>query len=300
MNMPITSLDWSRVQAFLAVAEHGSLSAAARALGQSQPTLGRHIKSFEEDLGVEVFHRHARGFSLTEAGERMVPAARKMQTAMHDIVLAADTGANQDTGTVRIACSVHVAHHVLPPIIAELRQTAPGIDLVIDASDDSENLLFREADIALRMYRPRQLDLITRHIADIPMGAFAAVSYLDARGRPSSTADLRHHDLIGYDQAPLIRNELARLGILESDLHFPVRCDNQTAYWQLVRAGCGIGFSQVDTGRRDPAVEQVPLGFDLPNLPLWLTAHEAVRRIPRVDMIWTLLAQALGARFAPY
>lgn len=300
MNIPITSLDWSRVQAFLAVAEHGSLSAAARALGQSQPTLGRHIKSFEDELGVEVFHRHARGFSLTEAGERMVPAARKMQTAMNDIVLAADAGANQDTGTVRIACSVHVAHHVLPPIIAELRQTAPGIDLVIDASDDSENLLFRESDIALRMYRPRQLDLITRHIADITLGAFAATSYLDARGRPSSTEDLMHHDLIGYDRAPLIRNELARMGISEDALHFPVRCDNQTAYWQLVRAGCGIGFSQLDTGHRDPDVEHVPLGFDLPKLPLWLTAHETVRRIPRVDKVWTLLAQALTARFAPY
>lgn len=294
----LTAFDWSRAQAFLAVAEHGSLSAAARAIGQSQPTLGRHIKSFETALGVELFHRHARGFSLTDAGARVLPAARRMHAAMSDMALVAETEASQDVGTVRIACSVHVAHYVLPQIVSELRRTAPQIDLVIDASDDSENLLFREADIALRMYRPTQLDLIARHIADIPIGAFAAISYLDTFGRPRTAQDLRDHALVGYDQSPLIRNELRRLGVAEAELRFPVRCDNQTAYWELVRAGCGIGFTQVITGRRDPMLEEIPLDFALPHLPLWITAYEPVRHIPRVATIWTALTEALLAQFA--
>lgn len=291
-------MDWSHIQAFLAVVDHGSLSAAARALGQSQPTLGRHIKSFEAALGIEVFTRHARGFALTEAGKRLLPTARAMRQAMHDLARTAEAEARQDTGLVRIACSVHVAHYVLPEIIATLRTHAPGIDLVIDASDESENLLFREADIALRMYRPTQLDLIARHITDIPIGAFAARSYLDRRGRPTTMDALRAHDLVGFDLAPQIRTELARLGMSEDSLRFPVRCDNQTAYWELVRAGCGIGFSQIDTARRDPLVEQVPLSLDLPALPMWLTAHQTVRRIPRVATVWDHLAQTLSARFA--
>ncbi len=293
-------MDWSRVQAFLAVAEHGSVAGAARALGHSQPTLGRHIRDFEGALGIEVFQRHRRGFSLTQAGTRLLPAARQMQAAMAEIARNAEAEAAQASGTVRLAASVHIAHHVLPRIIAALRAEAPEIDVVIHASDDSDNLLFREADIALRMYRPTQLDLIARHIADVPIGAFASLDYVRRRGQPGGLEDFKRHDLVGYDRSPLIRQELEKLGLSEEDLNFPVRCDNQTAYWELVCAGCGIGFTQVETGRREPRVTELPLPVDLPSLPIWLTAHETVRRIPRVARVWDHLAPSLAADFARY
>jgi DNA-binding transcriptional LysR family regulator len=120
------------------------------------------------------------------------------------------------------------------------------------------------------------------------------------RGQPYSVGDLKRHDLVGYDKSPLIRNELKRLGLSEEDVRFPVRCDNQTAYWELVCAGCGIGFTQLDTGRRDPRVSHIEVPFDLPKLPMWLTAHETVRRIPRVATIWEHLAEALSSRFRGY
>jgi DNA-binding transcriptional LysR family regulator len=286
-------IDWSLVQSFLAVAELGSLSAAARSLGQSQPTLGRHIKTLETQLGVELFHRHAKGFSLTEMGQSIRPAAEAMRGAMSTISVLAEAEGGTLDGTVRIACSVFAAHFILPPIVTDIREKEPSISVVVQASDDSDNLLFREADIALRMYRPQQLDLKTLHVCDIPMGVFAAKRYLDRRGYPRHMADLFEHDLVGYDTATLILDEMARLGIPATAEDFPVRTDNQTAYWELVRAGAGIGFTQLHVGRADPDVVELAIGLDVPALPVWLTAQETVRKTPRVARVWELIEHGL-------
>lgn len=290
MANPLASTDWSLVQSFLAVAETGSLSAAATFLGQSQPTLGRHIKTLETALEADLFERHPRGLRLSGVGARLLPAAERMRAAMADLETLAETEAGRPGGTVRIACSVFVAHHVLPPVIARLRQAAPEIALVVHPSDDSDNLVFREADIALRMYRPEQLGLVTRRIAEISMGAFAARDYIQRRGRPGTLEDLFGHDVVGYDRVTLMIDVMARLGVEISAEDFAVRTDNQSAYWELVRAGCGVGFTQAHLGRSDPLVEELFLGIDIPSLPIWLTAQEDVRRIARVDRIWDLLA----------
>ena len=297
MSLESAQLDWSHIQSFLAVAENGSLSAAAEALGQSQPTIGRHIKALEAQLGVELFHRHARGLTLTQIGEDMRAPAEQMRASMAAIALKAETQSTTSTGTVRLASSLFVAHHVLPPIIAELRQEHPTIQLVIIPSDSSENLLFREADIAIRMYRPDQLELVARHIADIEMGTFAAHSYLRRRGRPEHAEDLWDHDLVGYDTSTLIIDTMRTLGWNAVAQNFAVRCDNHPAYWQMVRTGCGIGFTQATVGRADPLVEELDLDINIPLLPVWLTAHQAVRKAPRVDAIWQSLDKMLTAAF---
>lgn len=298
MDYPSHLPDWSLVQSFLAVADTGSLSAAAKQLGHSQPTLGRHIKALEDALGTELFHRHTRGFSLTDTGVHMLPAARQMAAAMAQIALVAEAGSARVEGTVRIACSVFAAHHLLPHIVAHIRAQEPAISVVVQASDDSDNLLFREADIALRMYRPRQLDLITRHVLDIPLGVFAARSYVQRRGRPSTVKEMHSHDLVGYDRLTLILDAMAAMGIPAKPEDFPVRTDNQTAYWELVRAGAGIGFVQAPVGRADPSVVEIDIGLELPALPVWLTAHEAVRRTPRVSRVWELLDRGLRGDMA--
>ncbi|MCA0921915.1 LysR family transcriptional regulator [Pseudooceanicola nanhaiensis] len=288
-------LDWALVQIFLAVAEGGSLSAAARSLGQSQPTLGRQVKRLEDRLGLALFERHARGLELSEAGRRLLPAAREMAGAMGRMRLAA---AGQDgalQGRVRITASEVVAHHLLPPLIAQMRTELPqvGIDLV--PSDTTENLLFREADIALRMYRPRQLDLVAQHLGDLPVGAFAAKSYVARRGRPGSAAELKDHDLVGYDRSELMLRAMRALGLEMQSTDFALRCDSQVAYWELVRAGCGVGFMQCGVARRDPLVEELEIGVEIPPLPVWIAAHEAIRPVPRVAAVWSRLVAGLGA-----
>ncbi len=293
MTKDLGNLDWSLVQSFLAVADTGSLSAAADRLGHSQPTLGRHIKAIEAQIGASLFQRHPRGLHLTELGTEVLPAAQDMARAMTQIALAAEAKAGEVAGTVRIACSVFAAHHVLPHVLASIRAAEPQIDLVIRPSDDTDNLLFREADIAVRMYRPDQLSLITRHIADIDIGVFASRTYLAQRGTPLVLEDLLEHDLVGYDENPVMLNTIRALGYDTRAEDFAVRTDNQSAYWEFVRAGCGIGFIQAHLGRSDPQVEELHLDIQIPSLPVWLTTTEQARRVPRIARVWQILARRI-------
>ncbi len=293
MDNRIADLDWSLIQSFLAVAETGSLSGAARRLGASQPTLGRHIKTLEDQLKGELFQRHARGFELTALGQEMMVQARRMAEAMGALSLVAAGGETRLEGDVRIATSVFMAHHVMPGIIADIRRAEPDIHIDLVPSDSSENLLFREADIAVRMYRPEQLDMVTRHLGDIRLGMFATRDYLDRKGFPRNGQDLAQHDVVGYDANDDIIREMRNMGLAATRDWFAVRCDNQSAYWELVRAGCGLGFGQINVARVDPDIVEVPLDFPLPILPVWLTAHEAMRHTPRISRIWELLSDRL-------
>ena len=287
------SLDWSLVQAFLAVAEHGSLSAAARVLGSSQPTVGRQVHAMEEQLGAELFQRHDKGLTLTETGEALLAPARAMRQSIHDIELRAAGKADTLEGAVRITSSVVVGTEHLPAIVARMRLAEPRIAIELHVSDETSNLHFREADIAVRLYRPTQLDLVTLHLGELRFAAFASKSYLERRGTPRRPEDLILHDVVGMDRETAILEGFRQAGFPVEREWFKVRADNPNAYWNLVRAGCGIGFGQVLVGRTDAALVEIPLGLDLPRLPIWLTAHEAVRHAPRVARIWDLLTEGL-------
>ncbi len=296
MDKNLTSLDWSLLQSFLAVVDEGSLSGAARKLGASQPTLGRQIKQIEAQLGVTLFHRQPRGFALTDIGAELLVPARAMREAAMQVSLAA-AGREQNTaGTVRITASIFVANFILPPIIANLRLAHPEISIDLIPNDASDNLLFREADIALRMYRPTQLDVITRHLCDLPLGMFASVDYLDRKGRPKDITDIFNgHDLVGYDRDERILHGMHQIGVEAKRDWFQTRCDEPVAYWELVRMGCGIGFSQTHVGLKDPSVEQVLPDASIPPLPVWLTAHQAMQQTPRIRRVWDMLASEIPA-----
>jgi DNA-binding transcriptional LysR family regulator len=294
MALPLTSLDWSLVQAFLAVAETGSLSAAARATGSSQPTLGRQVEAIETALGVELFRRHAKGLALTETGQEMLPAADAMREAAGQMALIAAGEDRGVEGNVRLTASVVMSHVVLPPILAGLRRDEPGISIELVASDSSENLLFREADIAVRMYRPEQLDMVTRHVADQPLGIYAARAYLDRVGRPGTVDDLLALDWVGYDRNEVLIRAMRQAGWPVSRAFFRLRTDDQAAHWQLVRGGGGVGVMQQAIGEAEPAVERLLPEQPLPSLPVWLTVHQALRGVPRVARVWEALAEGLS------
>ena len=196
-------------------------------------------------------------------------------------------------GTVRLTASRVVSQHVLPPLLARLRQAEPRIQIDLIASDTSENLLFREADIALRMYRPEQLDIIARHVTDLPLGLYAAKTYLDRRGRPQSLDDLLRHDFVGYDRDERILRLMRKLGAAVTRGFFVLRCDDQTVHWELVRAGCGISGMQCRTADADPLVERVLPDLPLPPLPLWLAAPQALHSNPRIRRVWDFLVAEL-------
>ncbi len=293
MDTTASRLDWSLVQVFLAVADSGSLSQAARALGISQPTVGRQIRQIEEQLDVTLFHRQPRGLLLTEAGFALLPHARQMADGLRALSLCAAGRSNKLSGPVRITASVFTAHHHLPPILARLRAEEPEISIDLVPTDESENLLYREADIAVRMYRTEQLDIVTRHLGELELGIYAATSYLDRVGRPTEFKHLFEMDMVGYDRSDLILRGMREMGVDAQREWFATRCDHHSVYWELVRAGCGMGFAQACMGDNDPQVERLFPEVPLPTLPIWLAAHEAVRRTPRIRRVWDALADGL-------
>ena len=290
----LTKLDWSLVQAFLAVAETGSLSAAARDLGLTQPTVGRHVQALEDGLGVALFKRQARGMALTEEGAALLDPARRMREAAQALSLHAASGESDLSGTVRVTSSVFVAHHILPRIVAELRETTPDIQIELAASDTTENLLFGEADIAVRMFRPTQLDIVAKHIGDVQLALFGAKSYIQRRGRPTTPEEVVEHEIIGYDRNDAMIRGFREAGMEVGPDFFPVRCDNNTVVWELVRAGAGLGFGMELAGQDDPLLTQIDFGVEIPRMGVWLAAHERVRRSPRVDAVWRLLSDRLA------
>jgi len=288
------SPDWDHLRVFVGVAEHGSLSAAGRELNISQPTVGRHIQSLEDSLGVRLFQRTVRGLDLTDTGRDLLEHGREMAAAADRLALAAAGREAAVSGTVRVTASAFVATLTLPEIIADLRLAHPEIEIELVASDATENLLQREADIAVRMYRPRQVDVITRKVSELSLGVYAANSYLSRRGTPRELNDLLAHDIVGYDREETILQGFAAVGV-DVDRHFFVaRCDDQVAYWHLVVAGVGIGFSQVRVGDAEPLVSRVLPDFAIPPLPVWLTAHAGLRTNPRVRRVFDFLAERLA------
>ncbi|HHI69793.1 MAG TPA: LysR family transcriptional regulator [Rhodobacteraceae bacterium] len=295
MDKTLANLDWSLLQSFLAVAEEGSLSAAARRLGASQPTLGRQIRQVEQQLGVTLFTRKPRGLQLTDIGAALLPAVQTMRDAAGQMALAAAGQEQQIKGTVRITASVFVSHHILPPIIAHIMRQEPDIAIELAPNDASKNLLFREADIAIRMYRPTQLDVVAKHLGDLPLGVFGSVDYLNRMGRPETIDDmLNGHDLIGYDADEQILRGMRQMGLDARRDWFRIRCDNNVVYWELLRAGCGLGFSQIYVAMDDPQVEQVLPDLPIPPLPVWLVTHQAMRQTPRIRRVWDMLAEGLA------
>ncbi|HID68571.1 MAG TPA: LysR family transcriptional regulator [Roseibacterium sp.] len=294
----INDLDWSLLRSVLAVADLGSLSAAAERTRQSQPTVGRHIRTAEAALGQPLFRRHARGLEPTAFCQTLLPAARQMQDAAQQITLLAAGGSLDASGRVRLTASIFVATHILPSIVTTIRTAHPQIAIDVVASDTSENLLFHEADIALRMYRPTQLDMITRHLGDLSMGLYAADSYIAIHGKPQTPEGLRTHQMVGYDRDDRILRGMRDLGFDVTPDWFSVRTDDQAAYWNYVAAGAGIGVGQTIVAEHTPGVQRILPDLPLPALPVWLTAHPTLRHQPRVAAVWTALDHAITARLS--
>lgn len=296
MDASLETLDWSLIRAFLAVAEHGSLSAAARALGASQPTLGRQIRQLEADLQQVLFQRQPKGLILTENGAALLAPAQRMRAAMHDVALTAAGMQTGMEGPVRITASESVALNILPDVLAQLRQEHPGISIDLVPSDSTENLLFREADIALRHYQPEQMELVAKKLGELRFGIYAARKYLDRVGRPESIPEMLQHPLIGYDRNEEIIQGMRERGMPATRDWFALRCDSHPVGWALLQAGCGIGFGITCVARHSPDVEELHFPIDLPTLPIWLVTHQSLRHSPRVSAVW----EALETGVKPY
>lgn len=291
-------IDWALLRSFLAVVETGSLSAAAMRSATTQPTLSRHIRELERLLGVLLFTRSARGLQPTEAALRLIDDARAMGQAAQRLGFKAQGQAQTLSGTVRLTASVVVANLLLPTLIVALRQAEPLIQVEIVASDTIQNLLHRDADIAIRMVAPTQQALIARKLGDTPIGLFASRDYAARHGLPETVQDLAAHTLLGFDRSDTIIRLAAENGLSLKREDFALRCDDQMLYWHLLLAGAGLGFAQQLLARRQSDLLPVPLDIGCPVLPVWLVMQEDVRTNPRIrrvaDFLGNALAEMLG------
>jgi len=287
--------DWALWRSFAAVIKHGSLSAAARSLGISQPTVGRHVETLEADLGLSLFDRSLTGLRPTAIAIRLYEPVGQAQSALAEAAILADGAQDETGGTVRITASAMISNYVLPKILLGIRQLHPRIALEIIPSDSAENLLMREADIALRMFRPTQLELITRHLGDIPLYPAAHESYLARRGRPRSMEELWQHDLIGFDRSEAIQAHARTLGVTLTRDSFVLRSDDQPHLWELTKAGLGIGFAQKNLVQQTPGMVLIPIELNIPPLPIWLTTHRELFTSHRIRAIYDALAEGLIA-----
>ncbi|MCD2178472.1 LysR family transcriptional regulator [Rhizobium sp. C1] len=288
-------MDWNLIKTFLAVAETGTLLAAAEALRLSQPTVGRHIDELEAATGLTLFIRGRRGMALTEAGLSLLDDARSMAKEADHFLLRASGRASEASGPVRITASDIVANYLLPPILVALKDAEPGIDIELAPSNAVANLLARDADIAIRMTRPIQNDLIAVKVNDLAMGTYAHERYLAKTGVPETVQDLAGHRLVGYDRDMLILNGMKALGIEGDRSLFTFRTDDQVAYWELVKAGAGVGFGARWLARQTPELRRVLPDLNIPPLPMWLASHQELRTSLKIRRVMDFLREAISA-----
>ena len=292
---PTTEPDWALLRAFREVAASGSLSRAAVALGSSQPTLSRQIAQLEAQLGHALFERTTRGVRLTEAGTALRVPAERMREHARQFALVAAGRSQTLAGTVRVTASEIFSAYVLPELLLGLRRAHPEIQIELVASNSIENLLEREADIALRMVKPTQSALIARRLADQPLGMYAHRDYIASHGQPTPE-NMLAHEWVGYDRSDQMLRGFRDAGLSVSPTLFGFRCDNQIVAWQAVLAGLGIGVTTQRVAALSPQVVRVLPALPIPPLPLWLTAHRELRGTPRLKVVFDALANALKAQ----
>ncbi len=295
MNWQDVTFDWNQARAFLVTAEEGSLSAAARALGQTQPTLSRQVAGLEEDLGVVLFKRVGKTLELTEAGLDILEHFRGMGDAARAVSFAASGRSQTVEGPVSIAATIMVAEHHLPSAIETLRATAPGIEVTILPSNELSDLRRREADIAIRHVRPEEPELIAKKVGETEATLFAARSYLDKIGRPATPEKLAKADYIGFEHAERLVPLLQSKGIAVTRDNFRVVTSNGAVIKAMMLRGLGISFVTRDLAALYPEMEEVWPEMEPMIVPTWLVTHNELHTSRRIRLVFDHLAAHLRA-----
>ena len=286
---------WELYRSFLAVVREGSLSAAARRLALTQPTIGRHVAALEAGLAVPLFTRSPSGLAPTAAARDLLPHAEAMAAAAEALRRAASGEAAEERGTVRLTASEIIGAEVLPAMLERFGAAHPAIVVELVLTNRTEDLLRHEADLAVRMARPRQAALVARRIGAMGIGLYAHRRYVAAHGLPKSVEDLRHHRLIGFDRDDSAWRSVRAEELAAARQRFVFRSDSDLAQFAALRAGIGIGGVQHGIARRDPdLVPVLPRAFAF-DLPIWLVVHEDLRASRRVGLLLDHLAHALTA-----
>lgn len=297
MNWQQISFDWNQVRAFLVTAEEGSLSAAARALGLTQPTLSRQVMALEEQLGVTLFERVGKTLRLTQSGKDLLDHVREMGEAARKLSLVASGQSQSVSGTVSITASDTMAYENLPAFLKQLRSEAPLIDIEVIADNEISDLLRREADIAIRHVRPEEPDLIARLVGEITGSFYASKSYQEMHGCPQTVADLSQHHFVGFGDRDRMVQYLQAMGLPISKEQFHVTSKSGIVAWKLVCEGLGISMMSDQVATSYPEVERLGLPIEPLRIPIWLTTHRELHTSRKIRLVFDRLAEYLTSLY---
>ncbi len=297
MNWKSNAFDWNQARAFLATVEEGSLSAAARALDLTQPTLGRQVAALEAQLNVVLFERVGRSLTLTPSGIELLDHVRAMYDAANRISLTASGQSQKIEGQVRITASDMMSAYFLPLAIKKLREVAPFVEIEVVATNEISNLQLREADIAIRHIRPEQPDLIAKLICEATAHLYASNGYLDTRGRPKTLADMSDHDFIGFGDNDHMVEILNPYGLLLTPKNFRLGSINGFVAWKMAQNDLGIIVMSDDVAANSAGMERVLPDMEPMVFPIWLTAHRELHTSRRIRLVYDLLADFLVGAF---
>ncbi|MCC8401408.1 LysR family transcriptional regulator [Paraburkholderia sp. MMS20-SJTN17] len=287
--------NWEWYRTFLTVLETGSLSAAARAMGMTQPTVGRHIDGLESALALKLFTRSFDGFAPTDAALELRPYAAGVAATSAALLRVASSHGAGVRGTVRLTASEVMGVEVLPPILAALRREHPELVIELVLSNKVDDLLHREADIAVRMLRPTQDALVARRVGAVELGLYAHEHYLAAHGTPKSMDELSRHAIVGFDHENAFIRRLQDQFPVFSRAALAFRADSDLAQLAAIRAGFGIGVCQAALTAQDKALIRVlPASFSIA-MDTWVAMHEDLRESARCAVTFSAIAAGLKA-----
>ncbi len=298
MNKKDAITSWTDIALFLAIARHGNLSAAAEQVGMSQPTLGRRLQALEQRLDATLFVRGGRRLELTDAGNAILESAERMDREMNAIERAVDVQSRGLSGEVTITATEGIGTDWLAPELADFHREYPDIVLNIKVEFRALDLVHREADIALRLGRPTQPDLIARRLIDVAFGLYGSRGYLDANGPVDSPDDLERHEFIGLvlpdgttsiafsDDSPLPR----RLG------RTVFKTNSPTAQMSAARAGYGLAVLSSRWASMHQDLVRVLPEMDVHRSELWLVTHEELKHSARIRAVSDAIAERVLAR----
>lgn len=286
-------IDWNQLRAFLETAETGSLSAAARKLGLTQPTLSRQVAAIEQQLGVTLFERVGKSLVLTATGTDLLEHARIMGAAAQSLSLMATGRSQAVEGVVSVSASEVVAVHLLPRLIRRIRQEMPGITIEVITSDAISDLQRREADIAIRHIAPEQPDLIARLIGTATASFYASQEWVNAVGHPRTAEEARNLPFVGADRAGRYLAFLRQHGLSLSEANFSCYAVNTLTLWSLVQQGLGIGALMDRIAHETPGLVRVLDDLPPVQFPIWLVTHRELHTSRRIRVVFDRLAEGL-------
>lgn len=260
----------------------------------NQPTLGRQVAALEEELGVALFERAGRGLALTPSGLDLVEHVRTMGTAATKLSLAASGQSDTLEGNICITATEAMAAFELPAIVHKLRQQEPGIEIELIASNSASDLKRREADIAIRAFRPTQPDLIAKKLRDENVCLYAAPGYLERLGNPHTPEEFKDADFLGFDRSDRFIAGVRELGLDLTYRNFPIITENHLVHWELVKQGVGIGAMPENVGESEPSVVRVLPDMEPFQIELWLVAHRELKTSRRVRTVFDFLSAELS------